>query len=284
MGENDGKRRREIVSDVSWPLDSLPEDFISKIVSLTSPRDACVAATVSKAFESAAESNVVWEKFLPPEYESLVPSSRNVSSKKKLYLALCDEPVLIDDGTKSFWLEKASGKKCIMLSAKNISIIWGDDPRYWEWVTIPEARFKSVAKLLWVCWFEIRGRVNTRVLSPRTRYSAYIVFKKMNHCYGFKDVAIEAGVGVVGHAASTRFICFDTDMDGEYYPERGRRNLVKPEERADGWMEVELGQFFSGGELMDSDEIEMSALEIKRLNVKTDLIIQGIEIRPAKIL
>ncbi|KAF8117528.1 hypothetical protein N665_0009s0052 [Sinapis alba] len=280
MGENQGKRRREIVSAVSWPLDSLPEDFISKIVSLTSPRDACVAATVSKAFESAANTNVVWEKFLPPEYESLVPSSRNVSSKKKMYLTLCDEPVLIDDGTKSFWLEKATGKKCIMLSAENISIIWRDDPRYWEWVTIPEARFERVAKLLDVCWFQIRGRVNTRVLSPRTLYSAFIVFKKTDSCYGFKDVAIEAGVGVVGHEASTRSICFDARADGKSLRRR-RRDIVKPEERGDGWLEVELGEFFNGGELMDSDEIEMSALETNG-HWKSGLIIQGIEVRPAK--
>ena len=70
MSENHGKRRREIGSDSS-PFDSFPEDCICKIVSCTSPRDACVVATVSKAFESAAKSDVVWEKFLPPGYESL---------------------------------------------------------------------------------------------------------------------------------------------------------------------------------------------------------------------
>ncbi|KAG2264447.1 hypothetical protein Bca52824_071526 [Brassica carinata] len=150
MSENHGKRRREIGSDSS-PFDSFPEDCICKIVSCTSPRDACVVATVSKAFESAAKSDVVWEKFLPPEYESLVPSSRHFSSKKELYFAFCEDPVLIDDGTKSFWLDKASGKKCIMLSAMNISIMWGDTPQYWEWIAFPEARFKRVAKLLDLC-------------------------------------------------------------------------------------------------------------------------------------
>ncbi|CAF1999760.1 unnamed protein product [Brassica oleracea] len=57
MSENHGKRRREIGSDSS-PFDSFPEDCICKIVSCTSPRDACVVATVSKAFESAAKSDV----------------------------------------------------------------------------------------------------------------------------------------------------------------------------------------------------------------------------------
>ncbi|KAG2261629.1 hypothetical protein Bca52824_068708 [Brassica carinata] len=270
-GEGGGK----IVSDSS-PFDSFPEDCISKIVSFTSPRDACVATTVSKAFESAAKSDVVWETFLPPEYAFLVPRSRDYASKKKLYFALCDEPVRIDDGTKSFWLEKASGKRCIMLSAMNISIVWGDTPQYWKWITIPEARFKRVAELLNVCWFEIRGRVNTRVLSLRTRYSAYLVYKKADHCYGFDDVAIEARVGVVGHEASTRSICFEMDDEGEM-------GWIYPKEREDGWMEIELGEFFTGGDTMDSHEIEMSALETRELGWKRGLIIQGIEIRPANI-
>ncbi|KAJ4901243.1 F-box protein PP2-B10 [Raphanus sativus] len=278
MSENHGKRRREIVSDSSSPFDSFPEDCISKIVSFTRPRDACVVASVSKAFESAAKSDVVWDKFLPPEYESLVPSSRHFSSKKELYFTFCEESVLIDDGTKSFWLDKASGKKCIMLSAMNISIMWGDTPQYWEWVTFPEARFKRVAKLLDLCWFEIRGRTNTGVLSPRTRYSAYIVFKKVNHCNSLEDVSIEAGVGVVGNEASTRFIYFDARVDGLSLRRRRRR----PHERRDGWMEIELGEFFSGGHIMNSDEIEMSAFETKLGHWKSGLIIQGIEIRPVR--
>ncbi|CAF1999744.1 unnamed protein product [Brassica oleracea] len=165
-----------------------------------------------------------------------------------------------------------------MLSAMNISIMWGDTPQYWEWITFPEARFKRVAKLLDLCWFEIRGRTKTRVLSPRTRYSAYIVFKKVNHCNSFEDVAIEAGVGVVGNEASTRFIYFDARVDGLSLRRRRRR----PHERRDGWMEIELGEFFSGGDIMNSDEIEMSALETKLGHWKSGLIIQGIEIRPVR--
>lgn len=141
-------------------------------------------------------------------------------------------------------------------------------------------RFEKVAELIDVCWFEIRGRTNTRVLSPKTRYSVYIVFKKADQCYGFEDMAIEAGVGVVGQEASNRFICFDS---ANLRRGRGRRNLVKPIEREDGWMEIELGVFFNEGGLMNSiDEIEMSALETKRLHWKRGLIIHGIEIRPSK--
>ncbi|KFK33435.1 hypothetical protein AALP_AA5G013300 [Arabis alpina] len=269
---------RSIVS-VSSPFDSLPEDCISNVISFTNPRGACVVASVSKTFNSAAKSDIVWEKFLPPEYPSLIPPSRVFSSKKELYLALCDDPVLIENGKKSLWLEKATGKKCVMLSAMSLSITWGDTLQYWQWITVPETRFEKVAELMDVCWFEIRGRIYIRGLSPRTRYSAYIVFKRANQCYGFENVAIEAGVGVVGEEATKRLIGFGKNRRRG----RGRRNLVKPEEREDGWMEIELGDFVVEGELTNSDEIEMSVLETKQLHWKRGLIIHGIEIRPSKI-
>lgn len=91
----------EIVPGPS-PFDNLPEDCISKIISFTSPRDACVAASVSKTFESAVRSDIVWKKFLPSEYESVIPQSRVFLSKKELYFALCNDPLLIDDGKKVY--------------------------------------------------------------------------------------------------------------------------------------------------------------------------------------
>ena len=81
-------------------LDTLPEDCISMVIYHTSPRDACVVASVSKTVKSAAESDLVWEKFLPPDYSSLVPRSLDFSSKKEIYLSLAYDSVLIDEGKK----------------------------------------------------------------------------------------------------------------------------------------------------------------------------------------
>jgi hypothetical protein len=93
-----GRKRR--VKSESSPFDSFPEDCISYIISFTNPRDACVAATVSKTFESTVKSDIIWEKFLPADYESLIPPSRVFSSKKELYFSLCNDPVLFDDDKK----------------------------------------------------------------------------------------------------------------------------------------------------------------------------------------
>ncbi|CDY09382.1 BnaA02g26280D [Brassica napus] len=260
MGQSHG--RESIISGPS-PFDTLPVDCISSIISFTSPRDACNAASVSKTLESAAKSDSLWEKFLPLEYTSLIPQYPRVfSSKKELYFALCDDPLLIEDGKKSFRLEKASGKRCIMISPKEVSITWGSSPEHWQWISIPESRFEKIAELIDVCWFEIRGGMHTRYLSPGTRYSVYIVFKTKNGCPGLGDLPVDAGVGLVGQESPQKLIYF-----------------VGPQARDDGWMEAELGQFYN-----DSccDDISLSVGKTNTPDWKSGLIIQGFEFRPVK--
>ncbi|GLT87651.1 hypothetical protein SLE2022_057720 [Rubroshorea leprosula] len=79
---------------------ALTADCLAVIISLTSPLDACRLSLVSPFFNSVASSDAVWVKFLPTDYQNLVPALPSVSSLKDLYLSLCDHPVLIEDGKK----------------------------------------------------------------------------------------------------------------------------------------------------------------------------------------
>ena len=88
-------------------FNALPEGCIAYTLSLTSPRDACRLSSVSSTFCSAAQSDDVWESFLPPDYRDILSRSEQgiqllplYTSKKQLYLHLCDNPILIDNGTK----------------------------------------------------------------------------------------------------------------------------------------------------------------------------------------
>ncbi|KAH7833947.1 hypothetical protein Vadar_011307 [Vaccinium darrowii] len=79
----------------------LPEECISQILSMTSPRDACRLSAISSLFNAAADSNSLWESFLPSDYREIV--SRSVSpvvfsTKKQLYFSLCESPPLLDSG------------------------------------------------------------------------------------------------------------------------------------------------------------------------------------------
>ncbi|KAK9192687.1 hypothetical protein WN944_003380 [Citrus x changshan-huyou] len=86
-------------------MELLPEGCIANAISFTTPRDACRLSSVSTIFKSAAESDAVWESFLPPDYSTLLSSSSSSSSlrsssKKELYFSLCHNPILIDEGKK----------------------------------------------------------------------------------------------------------------------------------------------------------------------------------------
>lgn len=171
-----------------------------------------------------------------------------------------------------------------------------------------------------VCWLEIRGWINTGMLSPKTLYGAYLVFKPSPAgIFGFDYQSVEVSVGIAGGEASKRTVFLDA--------ERGRRlryqivprragifnrarfltsvetppaqhnsninnnnnssnnnnsvDLQYPKERGDGWMEVELGDFFNDGE--DDKEVEMGVCEIKSGDWKGGLFLQGIEIRPKTV-
>ncbi|KVI04384.1 putative F-box protein PP2-B12 [Cynara cardunculus var. scolymus] len=285
---------------------SLPEGFIANALSLTSPRDACRLSLVCSVFRSAAEWDAVWESFLPSDYQKIVAAEEeedggDFSSKKQLFLRLCDRPLIIDGGNKSFWLEKRSGKKCYMLAARDLSIVWGDTPRYWRWISMPDSRFTEVAELISVCWFEVHGRISTSMLSPDTAYLAFIVFKSTSETYGFEYQPAEVSVGISGLKTQTRTVFLEAGLDqrrrqhpvvprhriGMFH--RGHRanpiglinpnsNGNGPKEREDGWLEIELGEYFiKKGEL---GELEMSMTEVKGGNWKGALVIQGIEIRP----
>lgn len=86
-------------------LTSLPVECLTEIISRTSPSDASRVSLVSTDLRFAADSDAVWEIFLPEDYksimvgaaESLLPELR---SKKELYLRLSDKPILIEGGRK----------------------------------------------------------------------------------------------------------------------------------------------------------------------------------------
>ncbi|KAK6917112.1 Phloem protein 2-like [Dillenia turbinata] len=275
-------------------IPSMPKKCISSILSLTSPEDAIRLSLVASDFRSAADSDAVWEKFLPSDYKDLISraidfssSSLIFDSKKDLYHRLCDSPLLIYDGKLSFWLDKQTGKKCYMIAPRALHISWGDTPDYWKWISVPESRFPEVAVLLTVFWLEIRGRIRCSLLSPNTTYAAYLVFKLEDDHLGF-TLDLEAAEVSVGTNASTSqthsaFLSPETrhqqSISAQVPIEDMNQKIEYPNKRSDGWFEVELGEIFIKG---DAGNLEMSVLETKRLHWKKGLIVQGIEVRPKK--
>ncbi|CAN1811517.1 Putative F-box protein PP2-B12 [Linum perenne] len=290
-------------------MDNLPEDCLAEILSYTGPVQSCKLATVSPSFSSASQSSAVWDKFLPPDCCRILSgiSSDNVRDsllqgpKKQLYLTLCQTPVLIDDGRKSFSLDKLTGKKCFMISARELRIVWGDTPFYWRWASDPNSRFGEVAELVNVCWFEIGAKIQTHILSPSTHYAAYLVFKYSQPERttvvagngGFHKQSFTATVGTSDlEQGNKRRVGLEVGT-GEWrrqfgiYNARSERGIGReevkgseglPEKRNDGWVEVELGEFFVG-EGGEKKEVEIELKEIAA-GPKSGMVVLGMEIRP----
>ena len=78
----------------------IPDIIVSKIISLTSPLDACRLATVSRAWRAAADGNPVWERFLPPNYREIISEAAHpveYAFKKELFFRL-SESILLRSG------------------------------------------------------------------------------------------------------------------------------------------------------------------------------------------
>ena len=158
--------------------------------------------------------------------------------------------------------------------------------------------FEEVAELLNVCWLEIRGRLDTRLLSQQTKYAAYLVFNLAESSHGLdyppQETSVKLGAHVSSHTTRLQIpeIEYDwtenelsdhsgsDDYEDQAFQIRETQSSTEVVSREDRWMEIELGEFDT--DCGDDGEVEMSFMGIKGGHWKRGLIVQGIEIRPRK--
>lgn len=112
------------------------------------------------------------------------------------------------------------------------------------------------------------------MLSPDTTYTAYLVHKWDNGFgYNFSSEnwpPFEVSVGCSDYEIFTGVVYLDRKI--------GETRSEYVVERKDGWLEVELGEYFNkGGEYKD---LEMSVMDVTTGLSKTSFQTRGIEIRP----
>ncbi|KZV19474.1 hypothetical protein F511_31844 [Dorcoceras hygrometricum] len=273
-------------------LSRLPEDCVSRILSLTSPRDSCRMLAVSKQFRGPAESNLVWDTFLPSDYKPRPSNTCPSPSKKELFFALSDY-VLVEAGKKAFRVDKSSGRKCYIVSARELSILSNGIDNIWSWKSNPESRFCEVAELETSSMLSIEGRIRTQTLSPSAKYGAYLIIKISNQAYGLDSIPCEISIATGDRkiASNTAYLRDPADgkkhiLQGLFYGNRGEMLKKRvdqlgdqrvPRKRDDGWMEIEVGEFFNDG---GDEEMVMSLKEIKGHHLMGGLIVEGLEVRP----
>ncbi|KAK8599714.1 hypothetical protein V6N12_049588 [Hibiscus sabdariffa] len=244
-------------------------------MSFTSPADACRSAMVCQALRSAVDFDTVWEKFLPSDYKSIILGSSSPSSsssplwllslgKRELYLQLCFDPILLQNGTLGV------GKNAICWGQENFQL--SGEIHLPIGIGQPDSRFPEVVELVDVWWLNVTGKVETRILSSDTNYGVYLVFGlRDTDATGFRGRTVGLHVHVYGIALrELRRVSLD--------PRDEPRHV---RERRDGWMEVEMGEFFN--ECGDDGTVEFSMKDHDINYHKRGLIIEGIELRPKDI-
>jgi hypothetical protein len=134
----------------------LPEECLALAIALTSPRDASRCAAVSPAFRAAADSDHVWQRFIPTDDDAaaagggggfLLPVIGKNKKKKEAYLGLCNAAsaaAVGGDGGCRVWLDRGTGAKCYALSARRLSLPWDDGEFSWRFTPHPLSRFVSL--------------------------------------------------------------------------------------------------------------------------------------------
>ncbi|KAL0388224.1 UNVERIFIED_CONTAM: F-box protein PP2-B10 [Sesamum radiatum] len=185
-----------------------------------------------------------WKTMLPPDKPEAVWTSASLS----------------------FSLDPGTGKNCFMLGAAKLV---GFLPESWEIQSHPKSRFEEVFVPRDSWGFDIRGRINTRMLSPKTLYEVYLVFELAD-----KGTKME-------YFARARIANFFHGRELDiYHPGRQAKmvNLFQLSSgRDDGWMEIQLGCFYVGYGLRG--EVEARVLD---MNCRMNIIVEGIEFRPMK--
>ncbi|XP_017216115.1 uncharacterized protein PHLOEM PROTEIN 2-LIKE A4-like [Daucus carota subsp. sativus] len=85
--------------------------------------------------------------------------------------------------TQGFQALKDKSSCAAILSAKELSIVWGSDSRYWKWVskTSPiNCEALDVAELVKVCWLQVNGKYSVNNLTKGVKYGVYLVVELNN--------------------------------------------------------------------------------------------------------
>ncbi|KAL7599083.1 hypothetical protein Lser_V15G22234 [Lactuca serriola] len=85
--------------------------------------------------------------------------------------------VFFNQNRKKYWIDKATFGNCFMVFARDFTVSWGSDKRYWDWPSIKETSevFIDVAELLMVCWLAVESKFDTANLTAGMNYEVVFV-------------------------------------------------------------------------------------------------------------
>ncbi|KAL3839743.1 hypothetical protein ACJIZ3_024334 [Penstemon smallii] len=284
-------------------LGDIPESCVACVFLYLTPPEICNLARLNRSFRGAASSDAVWESKLPSNYNLLLdlisnPDVHQNLSKKDIFALLSRSLPFEDDNKASclfkilcyfsylilnLWVDRFSGKICMSISAKAMSITGIEDRRYWNWLPTEESRFHEVAYLQQVWWFEVDGMVkfpfppDIYTLSFRIhlgRFSKRLGRRISNfdhtHGWDITPVRFELSTSDGQHASSE---CFLDDTQQEDANGSSKRGC---------WIDCKVGEFI----VTESDpttEVRFSMKQIDCTHSKGGLCVDSVSIVPSEL-
>ncbi|KAL3646840.1 hypothetical protein CASFOL_009384 [Castilleja foliolosa] len=271
-------------------LDDIPESCVACVFLYISPPEICNLARLNRAFRGAASSDAVWDTKLPPNYHHLLdllshPDVYQTLTKKDVF-ALLARSLPFEDGNKVVWVDKFSGRVCMSISAKAMSITGIEDRRYWNWVPTEESRFSVVAYLQQIWWFEVDGSVkfpfppDIYSLSFRIHLGRFskrlgrrISSFEHNHGWDIKPVRFEFSTSD-GQQASSECFLDDSQQD--------EANSNKTSLKRGCWIDYKVGEFIVG-ESDSETKVRFSMKQIDCTHSKGGLCVDSVSIVPVEL-
>jgi hypothetical protein len=214
---------------------------------------------------------------------------------------------------QSFSIDKSSGKKCYMLGARQLFVIWGDNTLYWNWVSSAEspvlAQSRSLSTALYACvhmhaclsflyiaivgvtflvyemcrFSEVAHLIQVCWFHMGGRFETKILSPNTKYGAYFVYTLVEDHFSGLDYPVKVS-IEFENENEGNVTNEAyllpdtpEGLNAQVPRWREDMWLEVEIGEFFNG---QVDRVVKMQLRETEVLNWKSGLVFHGIELRP----
>lgn len=188
-----------------------------------------------------------------------------------------------DHGYKEVWLDRVTGRVCISISAKAMSITGIDDRRYWTWLPTEESRFNTVAYLQQIWWFEVDGEVNFPLpadiytLSFRLhlgRFSKRLGRRVCNyeHTHGWDIKPVRFQLSTMDGQQASFECCLDENEPDDAHGNHKRGH----------WVDYKVGEFIvSGSE--PTTKVRFSMKQIDCTHSKGGLCVDSVFIIPSNL-
>ncbi|XP_026425817.1 putative disease resistance protein RGA3 isoform X3 [Papaver somniferum] len=194
----------------------------------------------------------------------VVPEDMNLE-----LLARMTSGIFSNQNKEKRWID-SRGRKCFMFFPRSFYIAWGDDTRYWTWLSVTEPSAASnnaeieVPELIKVCWLDVHGTLDMSKLTPGVNYEVVFIVMLRERSYGW------------GKPVNLCLVL----PDGQ----RLDQTLVLETMPKSTWIEIHVGDFQTPEQQPGDQEkqVKFNLSEQETLFWKSGLVIEGAIVRPKK--